>query len=236
MCKNFGMLTLFAIAGALFCVNGATAQSTAEETRYREFKNTCCVMKQAKLTFDVRSGSKQTEILSYESSYSVHIVTFHSLPSSMKLLKEKWLCQKLSKILIGWICAKFRNRILLLHFDLYHIQFWAPTTNIRGNGFESDTYVRHKYLHQSVIPLSSSSYIFYSFSVAMFSNAIPILFRIVVVNDGPQYFHSYNLYAHCPVWYLYFLYTFGNSIEPGFCLYLTVVLVLWCIYLVNTGK
>ena len=133
-------------------------------------------------------------------------------------------------------CAKFRNRILLLHFDLYHIQFWVPTTNIRGNGFESDTYVRHKYLHQSVIPLSSSSYIFYSFSVAMFSNAIPILIRIVVVYDGTQYFHSYNLYAHCPVWYLYFLYTFGNSIEPGFCLYLTVVLVLWCIYLVNTGK
>ena len=63
------MLTLFAIAGALFCVNGATAQSTPEGTRYGEFKNTCCVMKQAKLTFDVRSGSKQTEILSY------HIVT-----------------------------------------------------------------------------------------------------------------------------------------------------------------
>ena len=166
----------------------------------------------------------------------IHFVTFHSIPYSMKLLIEKWLCQKLSKILIGWICAKFRNRILLLHFDLYHIQFWVPTTNIRGNDFESDTYVRHKYLHQSVIPLSSSSYIFYSFSVAMFSNAIPILFRIVVVNDGPQYFHSYNLYAHCPVWYLYFLYTFGNSIEPGFCLYLTVALVLWCISLVNTGK
>ena len=46
------MLTLFAIAGALFCVvNGATAQSTAEGTRYGEFKNTCCVMKQAKLTY-----------------------------------------------------------------------------------------------------------------------------------------------------------------------------------------
>ena len=188
------------------------------------------------MTQSIRFDNDDLEIRSYESSFSVHIVTFHSLPYSMKLLIEKWLCQKLSKILIGWICAKFRNRILLLHFDLYHIQFWAPTTNIRGNGFESDTYVRHKYLHQSVIPLSSSSYIFYSFSVAMFSNAIPILFRIVVVNDGPQYFHSYNLYAHCPVWYLYFLYTFGNSIEPGFCLYLTVALVLWCISLVNTGK
>ena len=43
------MLTLFAIAGALLCVNGATAQSTADGTRYGEFKNTVNVVKLAKM-------------------------------------------------------------------------------------------------------------------------------------------------------------------------------------------